>query len=1398
VLTRYNTDGSLDTAFSGDGKVIGADGVASGVALLADGRIVVSYSIDGNFQLARYTTGGNLDTTVTVDFGGTDQVNDVMVQSDGRILLAGTSNDDVALARLTTGFTLDNSLDGDGRLTTNVANADEGRAVAVQADGRILVAGPAVPGANSDLALVRYNTNGTLDTTFGTAGKAFADLGSIDVATSLALQADGKIVVAGYTGAGFNEDFALARFNTNGTLDTTFSVDGKTTTSFGNNDRANSVLIQSDGKIVAAGSWDGGFSDFALTRYNTDGTLDSTFSGDGLVNLTFSNTSFFGQAEFATSVRQQADGKLLLVGYTNSNTTLGENDFALARINTDGSLDTTFSSDAKVTTDVGGSIDVARDSVIQPDGKLIVAGSYNDRMVLTRYNIDGSLDTSFSDDGKAFGVTGSAYGVALQTDGKIVIGGDQSDSMTVSRFNADGGIDTSFGTGGTTIVPITTQQGRDLLVQSDGNIVMVGAEGGNWKTQVFSSSGTVTSNLKTLWGGPSVSNAIERQIDGKYLVAGSVPGTSGSDFGVARYFSGGIIAVDASFGSSGPLNIDFGGTDVANAIALQSDGRAIVAGYTSAGAGEDFALARINTDGTLDTTFDGDGKVTTNFGNNDRANSVVIQSDGKIIAAGSYDGGASDFAIARYNLNGSLDTTFDTDGRANFTFGTTTFGNAEFATSVKLQADGKIVVVGYTNSDTIQGVNDFGIVRLNTDGSLDTTFNLSVDTLGGNTFFTEKSLTPVLLDGSVTITDAELTGSNYAGSTLTLARQGGANAHDVFSATGSLSALTAGNALLLSGVIIGGVVQNAGGLLSLSFNANATQARVNQTLSSLAYLNTSNNPSAQVKLEWTFNDGNTGAQGTGGALSAVGATTVNIALINDPPTAPANAVTYTNPNITYTFALADFGFSDAEDSSLTAVLIVTLPATGNLQFEGFNLPAAGGEFTAAEIVAGRLAFAPGVNGGNFIYKVKDSGTFFNTGLSVMNVSTSGETWNGGPGDDTRSGTILADTLNGMGGNDSIVGGTGNDTIDGGAGNDTMDGSGGIDTASYAAAAAAVTINLANAAAQNTGGAGTDTLLSIENLIGSGFNDTLAGNSGNNVLNGGAGIDTAAYTSAFRQSVLSGNPSTSATFTGPDGVDTLINIESLKFLDGLRSYDAGSHIWQAERLYGAAFDRAADALGRNFHSARLDTGTALVTVAQDFVASAEFQATYGSLDNTGFVNQMYLNVLNRPADPGGLTYWIGLLNGGSTRGDVLVGFSESPENIGNYAGQVAGGLWDIDETAASVARLYLGTLDRTPEVGGLSYWTDQLKTGAQTLQQAAAGFVGSPEFQGRYGSLDNNQFVNQLYLNVLDRPAEPAGLAYWTGLLNSGTPRADVALGFTESFEFQVNMLGQIDNGIVVI
>ena len=146
--------------------------------------------------------------------------------------------------------------------------------------------------------------------------------------------------------------------------------------------------------------------------------------------------------------------------------------------------------------------------------------------------------------------------------------------------------------------------------------------------------------------------------------------------------------------------------------------------------------------------------------------------------------------------------------------------------------------------------------------------------------------------------------------------------------------------------------------------------------------------------------------------------------------------------------------------------------------------------------------------------------------------------------------------------------------------------------------------------------------------------------------------------------------------------------------------------------------------------------------------------------------------------------------------MVVGFSESPEHIQNHLDAVNAGLWDIDETAASVARLYFGVLERAPEVAGLTGWTDLIDHGT-SLTTVANGFAQSPEFQTHYGSLDNGAFVNQLYLNVLDRPADPGGLANWVNYLNSGASRGQVALGFTESTEYQIDTLPQIAGGIHV-
>ena len=202
----------------------------------------------------------------------------------------------------------DTSFSSDGKVTTDLGfiAIDIGRSVALQSNGKIIVAGD----SNGDFALVRYNTDGSLDTSFSTDGKVTTGFGllTIDIGYSLAIQADGKILVAGTDGT----DFALARYNSDGSLDTSFSSDGKVTTDLGfiAVDIGYSIAVQADGKIVVAGVSNG---DFALVRYNSDGSLDTSFSSDGKV------TTDFGLLTIDTiySLVVQADGKILVAGESN-------------------------------------------------------------------------------------------------------------------------------------------------------------------------------------------------------------------------------------------------------------------------------------------------------------------------------------------------------------------------------------------------------------------------------------------------------------------------------------------------------------------------------------------------------------------------------------------------------------------------------------------------------------------------------------------------------------------------------------------------------------------------------------------------------------------------------------------------------------------------------------------------------------------------------------------------------------------------------------------------------------------------------------------------------------------------------------------------------------------------
>ncbi|HYV92880.1 MAG TPA: T9SS type A sorting domain-containing protein [Chitinophagales bacterium] len=419
---------------------------------------VLVISIFFALPLTSLAQDGSLDPTfgtngvVTTPIGFTDEsAHSIAIQPNGKIVVAGSSEngpqDDFALVRYNTDGSLDNTFSTDGKVTTPIGTyEDYGNSVAIQSDGKIVVAGSSY---NSnyylDFAVVRYNTNGVLDTSFDTDGIVITNIGTHDDrANSMAIQNDGKIVVAGYSYNGADGYFAVVRYNTNGSLDSTFDTDGKVTTAFGSIiNWGYAVAIQNDGKIVVVGLAGNFFnSHFALVRYNTDGSLDSSFDADGKVTTAVGVNYDGGYA-----IAIQSDGKIVAAGYSSSPDG-SDDDFALVRYNNDGSLDTTLDNDGKVSTPFGPFADTGNSVAIQSDGKIVVAGysvvgGTNYYFALVRYNDNGSLDATFDADGKVTTLFGpdsdTGYGVAIQSDGKIVMVGDSwngsSTDFAIVRYN---------------------------------------------------------------------------------------------------------------------------------------------------------------------------------------------------------------------------------------------------------------------------------------------------------------------------------------------------------------------------------------------------------------------------------------------------------------------------------------------------------------------------------------------------------------------------------------------------------------------------------------------------------------------------------------------------------------------------------------------------------------------------------------------------------------------------------------------------------------------------------------------------------------------------------------------------------------------------------------------------
>ena len=391
--------GDLDLSFSIDGmQTVSTSNsleVCRAIAIQSDGKIVaVGSSNNGandDFSIVRFNSDGSIDNTFNgngiqiTDFGNTyDYAQALAIQSDGKIVVGGASNGDFALVRYNSDGSLDNTFNGTGVQTTDLSNDDYGYGVTLQADGKIILVGNANTSTGTvDLTVLRYNVNGSLDSTFNGTGIQTTNFTtySSDFGNDVKVQADGKIVVAGYTQTFSNYEYAVVRYNSDGSLDNSFDSDGIQTTAMGVSiDIAFSLAIQTDGKIIIAGRTGNGSSasDFGLVRYNTNGSLDLTFSGDGI------QTTDFGFREFGKAITLQPDGKFIVVGSTDY---FGSDDFAIARYNTDGSLDLSFSGDGKQTTSFSSIGDAASSVAIQSDGRIVVAGYSNNNGVDNEFAI---------------------------------------------------------------------------------------------------------------------------------------------------------------------------------------------------------------------------------------------------------------------------------------------------------------------------------------------------------------------------------------------------------------------------------------------------------------------------------------------------------------------------------------------------------------------------------------------------------------------------------------------------------------------------------------------------------------------------------------------------------------------------------------------------------------------------------------------------------------------------------------------------------------------------------------------------------------------------------------------------------------------------------------------------
>jgi uncharacterized delta-60 repeat protein len=750
----FGHDGLVETVLKGDGNIMAAD--ARKCFLGPDGKILVVLELAPAVIVNRRFSDGRIDSSYGKNgFSAFVNMNQptAAIQQDGKIILAGSTsgvNSDFMIARINSNGKLDETFGNAGvSITDGGSDNDALNSVVVANDGKIIAGGQSYRNGISQFALIRYNSNGTPDPTFGTNAIVITNFGNSANINALTLDSNNNIIAAGNFFDGTKGNFALAMYKGDGTLDSGFNVDGQLVSNFGNSDNAIALTVQNNGRIVVGGYYTDASSNshFEIVRYTSAGLLDPSFNGTGLATVNFGNAQ-----DFLSAIEIQNNGKIIAGGYTYVN---GSTNLALARLTSEGTLDLSFGNAGLVTTDIDSSMDILNCLLLQPDGKIIAGGlseiGSNQDFIITRYAVNGILDDKFGAAGKLIGYypekeIGYSEGM-LQPDGKIIVSGQTYDGVTVqnflSRFKPNGSIDPYYGQHGTAFT-----NGFFSAIQPDGKVVESGFLNGPDGEGILINRYTITGTLDSSYGkngavvynfsgGGGFEGPCAVQSNSKLIISGSINNNVGSDLVLARYNQDG--SPDLSFGNGGQVITDFETYDMAQAIAVDKNGRVLVSGVGYTPTFELVFIAGLfKNNGTLDSSFAQEGKLIITGGMEAFATQLAFQKDGKILLGYESSPDFTNFTnhINRYQ-NGQPDASFGQNGSI------TSIGSGIF-----LEGDQKILVSGTTVN--LQNKEDFDLSRYNENGSLDHSFGnsgqiisdftqgddiLSADAMNGNQLY---------------------------------------------------------------------------------------------------------------------------------------------------------------------------------------------------------------------------------------------------------------------------------------------------------------------------------------------------------------------------------------------------------------------------------------------------------------------------------------------------------------------------------------------------------------------------------------------------------------------------------------------------------------------------------------